>query len=159
MCRYNKQFNLKRNNLSLLDLYLTTFEAWCRPKAIPLAIFSNFTSKDCLPIFPFSMEAFQEAREAFRLGLQPADRELFDNCDNPETLLSEIRKLESLHRHSSNGRKAVDKITPFVRQVQKYGNALDVFSNTQPAILSPIWGGTRVILEVRQNRCDSVIGL
>lgn len=98
------------------------------------------------------MEAFREAREQFLSGLQPADKELFDNCDNPETLLIEIQKIEDRHRHHSNARKVVEKITPFVQHVEKYGKALDVFSNAKSGILCPIWGATRIILEVKPKR-------
>ena len=43
------------------------------------------------------------------------------------------------------------KLQPIVRAIEHYAQAVDVYSNAYPIVLSPLWGSIRVVLHVNPD--------
>ena len=54
----------------------------------------------------------------------------------------------SRHKESSKGVNVVEKLQPLVAAIEQYGQALNVYANAYPLVLSPLWGSVRVVLQV-----------
>lgn len=72
---------------------------------------------------------------------------------NPRSNLPSLKFTLAVSRIFTNmdvprSKRLVDRISPFVETVQRYGSALNVLSNTFPLIMAPLWGGIRIILYV-----------
>lgn len=67
---------------------------------------------------------------------------------SPESIFYEASAAEKIHQSKSKSRKFLEKLQPFVNSVKAYGEALDVFANTYPLVMSPLWGGFRIVLIV-----------
>lgn len=52
------------------------------------------------------------------------------------------------YQKDSRAQALVAKLKPFTDAITNYGTALDVFSNTAPLILCPLWGSIRILLQV-----------
>lgn len=64
---------------------------------------------------------------------------------------------EKRHGASSTSRGLMNKLQPFIAAIEQYGQALDVYANTFPLALSPLWGSIRVLLLVRPSSKASLI--
>ena len=56
--------------------------------------------------------------------------------------------MDKVHSDTSKSRRFFEKLKPFVESVERYGKAMDVFVNTYPIIMCPLWGSFRVVLLV-----------
>jgi hypothetical protein len=55
------------------------------------------------------------------------------------------------YEEKSISRAISRRLKPFVSAVDQYGAALDVYTNTCPLAMAPLWGSIRVILHVESN--------
>lgn len=94
------------------------------------------------------MEAFETAKRAFLSTLGPGDAAALEALSTSEDVLFEVRKAEQEHGIKSATRRYMKKIESFVKGVEQYGKAIDVFANAKPEVLSLIWGTARLILHV-----------
>jgi hypothetical protein len=94
------------------------------------------------------MESFEIARQAFLSKLSPAESTLLQQGTDPDAVLAQIRTLEQRHQSQSVTRNLLQKIDPFLRGIEQYEKALDIFSNVKPEVLSLLRGGARIILHV-----------
>ena len=86
--------------------------------------------------------------EAFFRTLSPDEKELFKATTIADQILEDIILAEKAHRDGSISRKVSQALKPFLVGVSQYGQALDVVSNASSWVLSPLWGGIRVILHL-----------
>ena len=52
------------------------------------------------------------------------------------------------HSEESMSHGIVAKMQPLVSAIEQYGQALDVYVNAYPLVLSPLWGSIRITLLV-----------
>ena len=92
-------------------------------------------------------DAWTRARNRFVEDLSENEKHLFFQA-TPETVLYEASALNKRHESSSKSRHFAERIQGFVASVEQYGKALDVFVNTYPLVMSPLWGSFRIVLIV-----------
>jgi hypothetical protein len=97
------------------------------------------------------MDAFETAKNKFISSLSAQEVATLGTLHTAEDVLTEVRNAEENHRIKSSTRRYTKKIKPFLKGVEQYGKALDVFVNVYPEVLSLIWGSVRLILHVRGN--------
>ena len=95
------------------------------------------------------MDSFETARQSFVSNLSPSDKAAL-GATEPASLLNEIRTLEQRHKDENLTRKLLQKAEPLIRGLERYGRALDIIAGAKPEILSPLWGGMRLVLRVPQ---------
>lgn len=98
------------------------------------------------------MDLFHEARDFFVARLSPKERILVESATDPDSLLEEVKAVAQNHQDQSFIRKLILHMKPFVHGVEQYGKALDILTNAKPEILSPLWGGARILLHVSESR-------
>jgi hypothetical protein len=97
------------------------------------------------------MDAFETAKNNFLSSLSAQEAATLGTPHTAEDVLGEVRKAEENHRSKSITRRYTKKIEPFLKGVEQYGKAIDVFVNVYPEVLSLIWGSARLILHVRRK--------
>ena len=65
-----------------------------------------------------------------------------------EKVFYDASAAEKKHATSSNTRALSRKLEPLVSAIEQYGEAIDVYSNSFPLALCPLWGSVRVVLHV-----------
>jgi hypothetical protein len=95
------------------------------------------------------MDAFEAAKNKFLSSLSAQEAATLGSPHTAEDVLTEVRNAEENHRKKSTTRRYTKKIEPFLKGVEQYGKAIDVFVNVYPEALSVIWGSARLILHVR----------
>ena len=95
-----------------------------------------------------SEDAWTRARDHYIEDLTEGEKQIYYKA-SPETLLYDASASEKLHAASSNTRNVMQRLQPFVDAIDQYGQALDVYSNAYPLVLSPLWGSIRVVLHVK----------
>ena len=95
---------------------------------------------------PFQ-DAWTRARNRYLEDLTNEEKQLYMQA-TPETIFYDASAAENRHEASSPSRGLLHKLQPFIASVQQYGAALDVYSNSYPLVLSPLWGSIRVLLLV-----------
>jgi hypothetical protein len=98
-----------------------------------------------------AMDAFETAKNKFISSLSAQEAATLGTLHTAEDVLGEVRKAEENHRSKSSTRRYTKKIEPFLKGVEQYGKAIDVFVNVYPEALSVIWGSARLILHVCDN--------
>ncbi|KAI9826329.1 MAG: hypothetical protein M1832_000246 [Thelocarpon impressellum] len=81
------------------------------------------------------------------IHLSDEERVLFDDA-SLENLFYESSVLNQQSNASSPLRKASEKLRPLVSEMRSYGQAMDIYANACPIILSPLWGSVRVLLRI-----------
>jgi hypothetical protein len=97
------------------------------------------------------MNAFETAKSKFLSSLSTQEAATLGTPHTAEDVLTEVRNAEENHRKKSTTRRYTKKIEPFLKGVEQYGKAIDVFVNVYPEVLSLIWGSVRLTLQVRGN--------
>ena len=92
-------------------------------------------------------DAWIRARDRYAEDLTAEERAMF-NAATIETVFYDASAAEKKHAASSKTRDLMSKLDPFVTAIEQYGEALDVYSNAYPLVLSPLWGSLRVVLHV-----------
>ncbi|CZR58779.1 uncharacterized protein PAC_08671 [Phialocephala subalpina] len=88
--------------------------------------------------------AWERAHSQFSQDLTPAELHIYQTA-SIETITNDMKVADRSFK-SSRSKQMLDKISPFVDTIHRYGSALDVLANTYPLIMAPLWGGIRVIL-------------
>ena len=68
---------------------------------------------------------------------------------NLEDVVKDANEVASKHCEESRSLKVVERLQPLVTAIEQYGQALDVYANAYPLVLSPLWGSLRIVLLVR----------
>ena len=92
-------------------------------------------------------DAWIRARDRYAEDLTTEERAMF-NAATIETVFYDASAAEKKHAASSKTRDLISKLDPFVTAIEQYGEAIDVYSNAYPLVLSPLWGSVRVVLHV-----------
>ena len=95
-----------------------------------------------------ALKPWDLAKDRFLEDLPSNERELFKDA-TLENIFYSTSVQQKKHASDSKLLSASKRLEPFLQCVEGYGKALDVISNSAPLILSPLWGGLRVILHVR----------
>ena len=96
---------------------------------------------------PLSEDAWTRARNRFIEDLTPEEIQLYRQA-SPEEIFYDASAAVKRHGASSMGPGLMNKLRPFIDAIEQYSQALDVYSNTYPLALSPLWGSVRVLLVV-----------
>ena len=96
----------------------------------------------------FSPDAWTRARNRFIEDLSPDEKRLYFQA-TPETIFYDASAAEKMNKDKSTSRTVFENLQPFIEAIDQYGGALDVFANTYPLVMSPLWGGIRIVLHVR----------
>jgi hypothetical protein len=99
---------------------------------------------------PASVQFVQDSAKNFLASLSPDENALFQATNAAEALLQEIGTANSEHKDASVLRKASVALLPFIAGIEQYGQAMDVFANSND-LLCPIWGSIRIVLHVRND--------
>lgn len=99
--------------------------------------------------FP-STDAWVRARDRYTADLNEDEKELYYKA-SLEEILYDVSAVEKLHGTRSSSRSFVQKLQPLVQAIEQYGEALDVYSNTYPLVLSSLWGSIRIALFVSKS--------
>jgi hypothetical protein len=103
------------------------------------------------------MDAFETAKRKFLSSLSAQEAATLGTLNTAQDVLTEVRNAEENHRSRSSTRRYTKKIEPFLKGVEQYGKAIDVFVNAYPTILSLIWGSVRLILHVRSDNLGIIL--
>ncbi|KAM0801847.1 hypothetical protein BDR22DRAFT_804454 [Usnea florida] len=98
----------------------------------------------------FHPDAWTRAKNRFVEDLSAEEQRVFFQA-SPETILYEANAIEKTNQTQSTTRKIVTKLQPFIEAVEQYGHALDVYSNTYPLVMGPLWGTIRVVLHLARE--------
>ena len=101
--------------------------------------------------FIITMDAFETAKSRFLSSLSAQEAATLGTPHTAEDVLTEVRNAEENHRKKSTTRRYAKNIEPFLRGIEQYGKAMDVFVNVYPEVLSLILGSVRRILHVCEN--------
>lgn len=100
----------------------------------------------------FRPDAWTRACNRFTEDLSEDEKRLYFQA-TPETILYEASAVDKISDNTSRTRKFFKELQPFVQSIEQYGQALDVFANAYPLVMSPLWGGIRIVLHVRSSIC------
>jgi hypothetical protein len=103
-----------------------------------------------VPDQPAIVQLIENSAKNFVASLSPDENALFQSTKAAESLLQEVEIANNKHKDVSISRKAAVALLPFIAGIEQYGQALDVFANSND-LLCPIWGGIRVVLHVRND--------
>ena len=101
----------------------------------------------------FRPDAWTRACNRFTEDLNEDEKRLYFQA-TPEKILYEASAVDKISDESSHTRKFFKKLQPFVESIEQYGAALDVFINTYPLVMGPLWGGIRIVLHVSCCVCS-----
>jgi hypothetical protein len=96
---------------------------------------------------PIPTQPWEAARESFYEGLLPHERDLYSNA-TLENIFHDASSSQNSHIRGSRTWRLQERLAPLVESLEEYGKAMDVFVNTCPLILSPLWGSLRLVLLV-----------
>jgi len=102
--------------------------------------------------FP-SQDAWTRAIDRYVEDLSEEEKRYYYQAQ-PETLFYDASAAENRHGAESNSRGLIEKLQPLVAAIEQYGQALDVYANAYPLVMSPLWGSIRVVLQVRLLHYD-----
>ena len=81
-------------------------------------------------------------------ALTSEEREILKSS-TAQDLITEAKLLDLAHDRQTNSRHYVAKLQTLLHGLDKFGSALDVFSNADPhGILSLVWGSIRLVIAV-----------
>lgn len=98
------------------------------------------------PSLPFQ-DAWMRAKERYVEDLSEEEKRLYYQA-TPETLFYDASAAQKRYTANSTTLCLMTKIQPLIEAIQQYGQALDVYTNAYPLVLSPLWGSIRVVLHV-----------
>ncbi len=96
--------------------------------------------------FP-SQDAWTRAKDRYLEDLTVEEKQLYYQA-TPETLFYDASAAQKKYTAGSKSFAIVNKLQPLREAIEQYGQALDVYSNAYPLVLSPLWGSIRVVLHV-----------
>ena len=93
------------------------------------------------------------AREKFVSAIErlpQVHRDLFVTCESSDDLFNQLQALQEKHKHRRT-KTICTRILGVSDSFNKYFAALDVFAQCDPIHAGTVWGGIRVIVEVRRH--------
>jgi len=96
--------------------------------------------------FPFQ-DAWTRAKMRYIEDLNEEEKQLYYQA-TPETLFYDASAAQKKYTAQSTTFALSERLQPLREAIAQYGQALDVYSNAYPLVLSPIWGSIRVVLHV-----------
>lgn len=97
--------------------------------------------------FSPAFDAWEEAKRQCLSDLSASERDLVDTA-SLEGILADVKRAEETHSESSKSRKLSKRLNPVISGIEQYGKGLDILAGTAQGILSPLWGGIRILLHV-----------
>ncbi len=94
---------------------------------------------------PIPTQPWEAARARFLEGLQPHEISIYANA-TLENLFYDADISQRSHALGSRSWRLQERLAPLTESLEDYGKAMDVYVNTCPLVLSPLWGSLRVIL-------------
>ena len=99
------------------------------------------------------VETMSTAVDAWEYGVQrhlaslpAAEREAFMAPAHVDDCMEKIRLVRHRHRHGYH--KLVETLRPVIEPLKHFEGAVDVLSQTNSGILSPVWGPIRAVITV-----------
>lgn len=99
---------------------------------------------------PAIVQLVKDSANNFLASLSPDENALFEATKTAESLLQEVESANNEHKDASVSRKAGVALLPFIAGIEQYGQAIDVFANSND-LLCPIWGSIRIVLHVSKD--------
>ena len=96
------------------------------------------------------LDPWIQSRDQFLSTLSAEEKQVYDGA-SLTAIVAELDFLQAEHEEGSRSRNVSEKIRPFTTALRHYEQALDVFVNAQPMVMSPLWGGLRVLLKVSKS--------
>lgn len=81
------------------------------------------------------------------LDLSAAEKQLV-NTASLEEILADVKRTEEKHGEGSKSRKLSRRLRPVISGIEQYGKAVDILTGAAQGVLSPLWGGIRILLHV-----------
>ena len=95
-----------------------------------------------------TVDAWTRARDRYTEDLSDEERDLYNKA-TIENIFYDASAAEKTHQAKSSTRQfATQRLGPLLYAIAEYGKAIDVFANTSPLVLCPLWGSIRVVLHV-----------
>jgi hypothetical protein len=98
---------------------------------------------------PAIVQLVEDSAKSFVASLSTEENALYQATKAAGSLLQEIELANSEHKDVSVLRKASVALLPFIAGIEQYGQAMDVFANSND-LLCPIWGSIRIVIHVRK---------
>ena len=98
---------------------------------------------------PFK-DAWTRAKDRYVEDLSREEKALYDHA-TPESIFYDASAAEKVHTFNSVSLNVMSKLQPLIAAIEQYGQALDVFSNAYPLVMSPLWGSIRVLLHLARE--------
>lgn len=95
------------------------------------------------PVF----DVWEEAKRQCLSDLSAAEQQLV-NTASLEEILADVQRVEEKHSQGSKARKLSRRLRPVISGIEQYGKAVDILTGAAQGILSPLWGGIRILLHV-----------
>jgi hypothetical protein len=92
-------------------------------------------------------QPWETAKLRFFENLSPQEIDLYKNA-SLENLFYDASATQKKHARGSRMWRLQERMSPLIDSIEDYGKAMDVFVNTCPIVLSPLWGSIRVVLLV-----------
>ena len=99
---------------------------------------------------PAIVHLVKDSAKNFLASLSTEENALFEATKTAESLLQEVESASNEHKDASASRKAGAALLPFIAGIEQYGQAIDVFANSND-LLCPIWGSIRIVLHVSDH--------
>ena len=96
--------------------------------------------------FPLQ-DAWTRARNRYVEDLSEEEKHIYYQA-SLERICYDASASKKTHAVSGTARNAIKKIQPLVEAIQQYGQALDVYTNTYPLVIAPLWDSIRLLLHV-----------
>ena len=93
------------------------------------------------------LSLWEAAKARFLEGLSSEEIDCFKNA-TPENLFYDASNTRRRYVHDSRVSLLREPLSPLIDAIDDYGKAFDVLANTYGLVLSPIWGGLRIVLHV-----------
>lgn len=117
---------------------------YSRPEvSISLAHVNSLEDRRQVP----SQDAWTRAKERYVEDLTEDERRLYSQ-PTPEMLFYNASAAQKRYSAGSTSFSALKKLEPLWSAIEQYSQAMDVYANAYPLVLSPLWGSIRVVLHV-----------
>jgi hypothetical protein len=97
---------------------------------------------------------FELALHQFRASLAPQEQSIFTQCSSPEELISHVENLELIKKTQKRG-VLMRRLTDFSVSLSHYFDVIGILVQSHPEYAALAWGAFRLVLQVRQQLCNS----
>ncbi|KAH6629410.1 hypothetical protein C7974DRAFT_185964 [Boeremia exigua] len=96
---------------------------------------------------PIPTQPWERAQKRFLDGLSDGERHLYEDA-SLENIFYDASAEQKRFARGSRASRLLDLLSPIIESIEDYGKAMDVFVNTAPLVLSPLWGSIRVLIHI-----------